>query len=226
MRDRAGVLAADRNRSTPIPSPTGQRGDSLQGPPVRGRRRPWLIALGALLASIGALAVVWMVGAAGQRQEVLVVRQELAYGDEVTSADLGIARVSVDPGVAVVPASRRSDMVGLIATTRLTPGSLLTGDALSPRSGPVAGQVLVPVALPAERMPAGGLQPGDRILAVTTQAEQGAAASIPAVVVRVGDMDVNGVSVVDVTAAAADGPRLTVSAAQDAVAIVVQPTGR
>ena len=78
------------------------RTDRQLAPSVRGRRRPWLVALGVLLACLGALGVVWMVGAAGQRQEVLVVRQELAYGDEVTASDVGVVRVSVDPGVEVM----------------------------------------------------------------------------------------------------------------------------
>jgi hypothetical protein len=210
-----------------IPSPTGSRADLRGAPatvPVRGRRRPGLIALGALLASVGALLVVWMVGAAGQRQEVLVVRQELAYGDTVTPESLGIARVSVDPGVEVVPASRRTIVLGLVATTRLTPGSLLTERAVAPVSGPEGGQVLVPLALPLERMPAGGLRPGDRLLAVTTQPEQSASASFPAVVARVGEMDVNGVSVIDVTTAAANGPGLAVAAAEGRIAVLVQPS--
>lgn len=195
--------------------------------PVRGRRRPWLIALGVLLASVGALGVVWMVGAAGQRQEVLVVRQELAYGDEVTASDIGIARVSVDPGVEVIPASQRAEVVGLVAASRLTPGTLLTDQALSAEAGPAAGQVLVPLALPIERMPAAGLRAGDRILAVPTQSDQSAVgASFLCEVARVGEMDVNGTTVVDVTTSAANGPGLTVSAAADQVAIVVLPTGR
>lgn len=185
-----------------------------------------MIALGALLASVGALVVVWMVGAAGQRQEVLVLRQELAYGDELSASDLGVARVSVDPGVAVIPASRRAEVVGLVAATHLSPGTLLTREALSADPGPAPGQVLVPLALPVERLPAGGLRAGDRILAVTTEAEEAGRASVAAVVARVGEMDVNGTTVIDVTTAAVNGPRLTVAAAEGHVAIVVQPSGR
>lgn len=225
MGDRVVTAEHSRAAGTSRPSRGETRTDRLLTPSVRGRRRPWLIALGALLASMGALGVVWMAGAAGQRQEVLVVRQELAYGDEVTAAVLGVSRVSVDPGVEVVPASGRSEVIGLTAATRLTPGMLLTQEALSAQSGPPAGKVLVPVALAAERMPAGGLQTGDRILAVPTQLP-GAPVSIPAVVERVGDVDINGVGVIDVTTAAQDGPRLAVAAAEGAVAIVVQPRSR
>lgn len=224
MRERG--LATLAKQDTGNSSADGAA-DRHMGPtvlPVRGRRRPWLIALGVLFACVGALGVVWMVGAAGQRQEVLVVRHELAYGDEVTAADLGIARVSVDPGVKVIPAARRSEVIGLVADTRLAPGTLLTSDSLTSRGGPAAGQVLVPVALAADRMPAGGLQAGDRILAVTTRSEQGTSSTAPAVVVRVGPMDVNGVSVVDVTTSASYGPSLAVAAADGSVAIVVQPS--
>lgn len=194
--------------------------------PVRGRRRPWLVALGAFLAATGALLVVWMVGAAGQRQEVLVLRQDVPYGQPVTDADLAVTRVSVDPGVEVVPAAGRDRVAGLVAATTLTAGALLTPASVEAAGEPGPGRVLVPVPLAAERLPAGGLRPGDRILAVgTASAESASALAIPSSVVRVGSMDVNGVSVVDVTVAAQDGSRLAVAAAQGAVAIVLQPSG-
>lgn len=195
--------------------------------PVRGRRRPWLVALGAFLAATGALLVVWMVGAAGQRQEVLVLRQDVPYGQQVTNADLAVTRVSVDPGVEVVPAADRDRVAGLVAATTLTAGALLTPASVETAGEPGPGRVLVPVPLPAERLPAGGLRPGDRILAVGTASAESPASTlaVPSRVVRVGSMDVNGVSVVDVSVASQDGSRLAVAAAQGAVAIVVQPSG-
>jgi len=200
--------------------------------PVRGRRRPWLLGLGALLAALGALTVVWLVGAAGQRQEVLAVRSDVAYGQVVTADDITIARVSVDPGVAVLPGAERSADVGQVAPTRLTPGMLLTAGMLEPTGEPGPGRVLVPIAVPSERMPAGGLRAGDRILAVDSEdaaaADGGvgvAAAPIPATVVRVGPVDINGVTVIDVTTASTAGPALAVAAANGHVALVVEPSG-
>ena len=111
----------------------------------------------------------WLVGAAGQRQEVLAVRAELAYGEVVTADDITIARVSVDPGIAVLPGADRDAVVGQVATTRLTPGMLLTEGMVEPVGEPGPGRVLVPIAVPAERMPAGGLRAGDRILAVDSE---------------------------------------------------------
>ncbi len=203
------------------------RGPAVDVAAVRGRRRPWLIATGLLLASVGALLVMWLVGSAGQRQDVLVVRQAVEYGEVIESADLGIARVSIDPGVEVVPASDRVLIEGKVATTRLTPGMLLAPGVAEPGGAPSPGQVLVPIAVPADRMPAGGLRAGDRILAVDSEPSDGLAssASIPAEVVRIGPMDVNGVTVVDVAAKAPDGPVLAVAAANGRVALVVVPVG-
>jgi hypothetical protein len=202
--------------------------------PVRARRRPWLVASGALLAAVGALSVVWLVGAAGQRQEVVAVRQEVAYGDVIEAADLGVARVSVDPGIDVVPAGDRDLLIGQVATTRLVPGMLMAPGMAGPSGEPAAGRVLVPIAVPIERMPAGGLRPGDRILAVDIDAESASGGASPAVstatavsatVVRTGPMDVNGVTVVDVTTAAPRGPSLAAAAAAGRIALVVEPSG-
>lgn len=199
--------------------------------PVRGRRRPWLLGLGAFLAAVGSLTVVWLVGAAGERQEVLAVRADVAYGEVGTADDITIARVSVDPGIAVLPGADRDSVVGQVATTRLTPGMLLTEGMLEPDGEPGPGRVLVPIAVPAERMPAGGLRAGDQILAVDSEAagpDAGAAvaaAPTAATVVRVGPADINGVTVVDVTTTAGAGPGLAVAAANGHVALIVEPTG-
>lgn len=216
------------------------------------------MASGALLASLGALMVVWLVGAAGQRQEVLVVRQQVPYGSVVTDEDLGVARISLDPGIRSVPTTDRGLVVGQVASTRLVPGMVLAPGMVEPEGEPVAGRVLVPLALATERMPAGGLRAGDRILVIDTgapgsfplggaaagsAAEGGAAAGsaatgegsgamgaglvrwVPAVVVRIGPIDVNGIVVVDVTVPAPDGPALAAAAAHGQVALVVQPMG-
>ena len=209
-----------------IESSVGNRDRSSAGPalaPIRGRRRPWLIGLGVLLASIGALTVVWLVGGAGQRQEVLAVREDVAYGQELSSDDVTVARVSVDPGVAVLPAADRDSVIGQVATTELSAGMLLTAAMVEPTGDPGPGLVLVPIALPAERTPAGGLRAGDQILAVDSEGSDDLS-PISATVVRVGPMDINGITVVDVTTAAASGPRLAVAGANGRVALVVEPT--
>jgi hypothetical protein len=224
VRADATLGRASRSPRSAAPSRAGLA-------PVRGRRRPWLLGLGALLAALGSLTVVWLVGAAGQRQEVLAVRADVAYGEALTADDITIARVSVDPGIAVLPGVDRDAVVGQVATTRLVPGMLLTAGMVEPGGEPGPGRVLVPIAVPAERMPAGGLRAGDRILAIDSEsAASDATAAMPAAptaatVVRVGPADINGVTVIDVTTADASGPRLAVAAANGHVALIVEPTG-
>lgn len=217
----------------PAPTPAAREQERVPGAadsraagptPIRARRRPWVIGLGALLSAIGALTVVWLVGAAGQRQDVLVVRSEVPYGQVLTTGDLAVVRVSVDPGVAVLPAARRDQVVGQVTTTHLGPGMLLTEGMVDVGSEPGPGRVLVPIAVPSERMPAGGLRAGDRLLLVDTEVV-GQMPATSGEVVRVGPVDLNGVSVVDVTTSARSGPALAVAGANGNVALLVEPSG-
>jgi hypothetical protein len=168
--------------------------------PVRGRRRPGLLAAGLMLAAMGSLVAVWLVNGAGHRVAVLVVARPVAAGSTITTADLGRAQV-------------------------LAPGSVREAGP------PAAGQVLVVLSLPAARMPASGLHPGDRILVVATppadaEPPTSAPVTIPATVVRQGAADLNGVRAVDVTVATGDGPALAATAATGRIAVVVQPRGQ
>jgi hypothetical protein len=208
---------------------------SLDVVTARGRRRPWVVALGLFLASTGTVVIVWLVGVAGKRVEVLVLRQDVPYGQAIALADLGIARVSVDPGVAMVPASDRAAVVGQYPQAPLSTGMLLTPSAYTTLSGPPSGKAIVPLAIPEERMPAIGLKAGDRVLIVdagdVAQAPLDAGAhgafglSTQATVARVGAADLNGVSVVDVLAASSAAPRLAIASVRGQVALVISSQG-
>jgi SAF domain len=196
----------------------------------RGRRRPWLLALGVILTCLGALTGVWMINAVGERTRVLTVARHVPYGSVVTEADFAVAEVSVDPSVATVPATELGRVVGSVAATELRPGMLLSRDAVTTAAPPGDGEVLVAVAFPAGRLPAGSLQAGDRILVVDTPAPDAEAptappATIPATVVRLAEPDLNGVTVVDVTVSRHDGPSLAARAATGRIAVVVEPRG-
>jgi hypothetical protein len=199
-------------------------------PPPRSRRRPGLYALGTVLVVVGALAAVWLVNSTSNRVPVLVLANDVSYGDTITRADLTTTEVAHDPSVRTVPADQASEVVGNVAATTLLKGSLLSPGQFAVAAPPGAGQVLVPLAMPVSRLPAGGLQPGDKILVVDTPPADAdvpvtAPASIPATVVRVGRADLNDVTVMDVTAATGDGPALAVRSATGRFALVVQPAG-
>ncbi|MFZ0323692.1 MAG: SAF domain-containing protein [Actinomycetes bacterium] len=229
------TTATNGSRSThaaAAPPPTSARPMPVapRVAPLKGRRRPGLIALGIALIAVGALAAVWLVNSAGQRTPVVALVRDVPYGSVITEADLGSAEVSVDSTVQTIPASETGSIVGSVAATDLTAGSLLGRGQLTAVAPPGTDEVLVAVAIPATRMPAGGLQAGDRLLVVDTpnpDADPSGVppATIPATVVRLGATDVNGVTVVDVTVATGDGPALAARTASGRIALVVEPRG-
>jgi Flp pilus assembly protein CpaB len=194
----------------------------------RPRRRPGLLALGVALVALGALAAAWLVSTSSARIAVLVAARDVPYGTVLTDADLSSVEVAGTSGVAVIPAGERDRVVGRVAATTIVAGSLLAPAQLTAAAPPAPGEVLVGVPLKADRLPAGGLTPGDRILIVETPGVDGDPPTGPpetlaATVVRVGPADLNGVSVLDVTVAAGDGPALASRAATGRIALVLLP---
>lgn len=194
----------------------------------RSRRRPGLLLAGLAMVAVGALAAIWLVSASGHRVPVVMAARDVPYGAVLTRADLTTTAVSVDPSVATVPAADTALLVGQTATTTLTTGQLLTRAQVTVGGVLKTGEVLVPLPVPAGRLPAGGLNAGDRLLVVDappTGADPvaGAPSMFAARVVRVGSPDVNGTVVVDVVAAGADGPALATRAATGRFAVVVLP---
>ena len=181
--------------------------------------------------AMGVLSGVWLVDRAGERVSVLAVVQAVPFGQVISADDLVGAEVSVDPSVATIPARDIGQVVGRVAGTNLTPGSLLSQSAVIDYAPPAAGELLVALAVPATRMPAGSLQPGDKVLVVNTPATDADVptlppSTIPATVVRLGQPDLNGVTVIDVTVTSTAGPALAARSATGRVAVVLQPRGR
>ena len=215
--------AASNGRSTHAP-----RGATVVTP--KGRRRPGLITAGVALAMLGALVAVWLVTSAGDRADVVMLARDVPYGASLTSADLALTAVAVDPTVATVPADDAASLVGQVAAADLVAGSLLAPGQVSAMAPPGPGEVLVPLPVSTERLPASGLTAGDRLLVVDTPAAAAdppsdAPASFAVTVVRLGAPDLNGVSVIDVVVAEADGPGLAARAATGRFALVLQAHG-
>lgn len=213
---------------------TTTRARTIQNTPTgqpRPRRRRGVVAGGLMLAALGGLVVAWMVSAAGGRSDVLVLARDVPYGQVITFDDLAVTAVAVDPLVATVPAGERSTIVGRVAATNLVAGALLAESQLTADAPPGPGEVLVPMPVRSDRLPAGGLRAGDRVLVVDAPSvgadpSQVSPATFDATVVRVGQPDLNEVVVVDVAAAEADGPSLATRAATGRFAFaVVNPGG-
>lgn len=231
---------APATRGAPPGRADGYGVRAAPGVPGRARRRPALLAAGVALAAVGALAGVALVNSAGHREAVLVMARPVAVGSVVGDGDVAVAQVYVDPSVQRVPATDRASVAGRVATTDLTAGELLApGQVADSAKVPRPGQVLTSVTVPASRVPAVGLQPGDVIRVVSTPADQGdpaaaavsasgspsgsGAGSIAATVVRVSGPDASSNVSIDVVVADVDGDGLAARAATGRIAIVLQP---
>jgi hypothetical protein len=198
---------------------------------VRTRRRPVLLALGVALTATGALTTAWLVEHADARVAVVVLARDVPYGAVLSSADLAVADVAADPRIATVPADQARAYAGRVAAVPLLAGSLLAPGSATDAPPPGPGQVLLALAVPATRMPVGALAAGDRVLMVSTPARDAeppttAPATLRATVVRLGEPDLDGVTVVDVTVPSADGPLAAAWSATGRVALLLEPGGQ
>ena len=183
-----------------------------------------------MLAALGGLVVAWMVAAAGGRADVVLLVRDVPYGQMLMTEDLTVTAVAVDTPVATVPADALATVVGQIAASDLVAGSLLSPGQVSADVPPGPGEVLIPMPVPADRLPAGGLHAGDRVLVVDAPSvgadpPQVAPATFEVTVIRVGEPDMNRTIVVDVAADEADGPGLATRAATGRFALAVLDAG-
>ena len=198
-------------------------------PPPRRRRRPALLALALALVVLGALGAAYLATSLGQTSPVIAMARQVPWGQTITAADLVEARVSSDPALAPIPYADRDQVIGMVAATTLTAGSLLTREALTEEPLPPPGQQLVGVGVTAVQLPTTQLRPGDEVLLVPGASSGGVGApaasgtprTVEATVVQSGSPGTDGLRVVDVLVDAADGPDVAARAAAGLIAIVV-----
>lgn len=197
-------------------------------PPPRRRRRPALLALAVTMVVLGALGATYLATSLGQTSPVIALAREVPWGQAITAADLVEARISPDPALQPIPYGDRDQVIGMVAATTLTSGSLLTRDSLTDQRLPAPGQQLVGVGVSTVQLPTTALRPGDDVLLVPVAAgsapvapETGAPGAVEATVVQTGPPGTDGLRVVDVLVAADDGPDVAARAAAGLIAIVV-----
>ncbi|MGX5657161.1 SAF domain-containing protein [Geodermatophilus nigrescens] len=198
-------------------------------PLPRRRGRPALLALAVAMVVLGVLGAAYLATSLGQTTPVIAVAREVPWGQQITAEDLVEARVSADPALDPIPFGDRDQVVGMVAATTLTPGSLLTREALTAQPLPPPGQQLVGIGVSTVQLPTTPLRPGDDVLLVPVIGSVGTGAATPvgttgvveATVVRSGSPGTDGLRVVDVLVDVADGPDVAARAAAGLVAIVV-----
>ncbi|MCK9871414.1 SAF domain-containing protein [Nocardiopsis dassonvillei] len=189
-----------------------------------------MIWLGAALVLFSALGATAVLGLVDDRVTVVAVAQDVPYGQPLTAQDLTTVRIAADPLVSVIPGDQLQEMVGQVAAADLYSGELLTTAKVDAEHLPASGQHLVPLPLRPSQLPAQGLRAGDVVQIVSTPGEGGEVPSelppsVTATVVRVGEPDVDGITVVDVQTPATDGAVLAARVATGRIALVVTSPG-
>jgi len=160
-RDAWGDPASSRSaRSTTGAKPGGDR---LPRPP--GRRRPGLAVIAVLLIVLGAAVAGLLALRIDERVPVLVARNQIGVGQQITAKDLSIARMATE-GVTVISADDASQVIGRYASQEIPQGRLIDAGMLNTTGLLTSGQAAVGIALQAGRYPASGLKPGDVVQVV------------------------------------------------------------
>jgi hypothetical protein len=233
--------------TTTLPPVPGATAGSMPTPPraPKARRRsPAVLALAVALVAAGGLGGAVLYNATGQRSAVLALAHNVPAGASITAADLVVAHISLDPALLPVGAASLQNVIGMHATTDLMAGQFLTTTDVTRNVLVQAGQQVVGLPAKDSQLPATTLQPGTRVMVVSTGTANDGGGSggsgatttggtiLPpvgtqtaATVITVGAADSTGISVVDVAVPAAQGPQLAVLAASGGFAVVFAPQG-
>jgi SAF domain len=143
--------------------PAGQaRQGSARRPSTAKHRRSGLIGLAVLLI-VGSAAVAGLLAVRlDSRSAVLVAARPIAIGQQISRADLGQARVASE-GLSLLSVSDSGQVIGKYAGQAIPKGRLIDAQMLQQKGFLTSGVVAVGVSVPPGRMPASGLQQGDRV---------------------------------------------------------------
>lgn len=205
-------------------------------PVPRRERKPAMAALAVLLIVGGALVSAYLVMVSGQRVPVIRISQPVAAGQQIPPGALEEVQISATGRLDYIPWSDRGKVAQTYATVTLVKGALLTNGMIGTAASVAKGTVVVGLALKPGQLPAGGVQPGDRVAvyAVSVQGgqtgtETGSVLAPAATVYDVaqpGQNDVQSDQVqVSVTVPAGEAPQVTQAASAGAVAVALLPAG-
>ena len=156
-----------RERPVTIPAPQ-QRQVSIPGKAKKQKKsgiRGGLLLVGVLLIA-GAGAGFWYVlMSLDERQQVLVAARDIQRWDLVSPGDFTAVEADVGPAAAL-GVNRLDAIVGRWATGSIPAGTIVTEGMF--QTPPLSGEeetdkVIIEVALPADQVPFGGMETGDKL---------------------------------------------------------------
>ena len=137
---------------------------------VRLRRIDLRVAVGVLLMLVAVFGGASLIRTAQARTPVLIAAGSVQPGEVIEAGDVRIAELSLSGGVAYLPASMRSQIVGRVAAEPLWDGKVLGPNSLSQSPPLPAGTVAMSLMLKPEAAVAGGIRPGDNVAVITSTA--------------------------------------------------------
>jgi hypothetical protein len=135
-------------------------------PTSRSRAR---IAAGALLILAAVATVLVVFDSVDQRQAVLQVVNDVPAGTQLARSDLRVVEVSVDPSLAVVPATQMSGVVGTYAKVRIVAGGLVAQPLLQAEPLVAPGASVLAVSVPPAHLPIGLRERSQVLLVIAPQ---------------------------------------------------------
>jgi Flp pilus assembly protein CpaB len=130
---------------------------------ARLRRLDLRVIAGLLLMLVAVVGGSSLIRNAQARTPVLVAAGTVQPGEVITAGDVRIVEASLSAGIAYLPASARSDVVGRVAAEPLWTGKVLGPGSLSDAPPLAPGLVAFSLLLSPQAAVAGNLKAGDRV---------------------------------------------------------------
>lgn len=188
------------------------------------RRRWGRIGGGVFAAVLGGWLFASLYLSAGDRIDVLAVATKVGRYEVIERSDLRVVSISKDSDVSSIPAARLDDLVGRVAATDLTSGSLLADGALLPpgerlvqSSEAVVGVLVKPGDSPTTEMRRGATV---SVVVRPPAGTGGAVTEVPGWLVDVGSAASNGDRTIEVVVARTSAAAVSAAAADRRVTIV------
>lgn len=217
-------------KKTPATKADPEQAPAAGQTPVKNRRRPLLLAAGALLAVLSILGVVYLFAQSRQTVDALVLKADAPAGATLTADMLTKRTLNADSGLQIIPVEDADTILDSQLSTRLPAGSLLTPSHVTVQLLPEKGTSIVGVAVPYQKRPATPLQRGDKVRIVDTPRDQADPPSQGPIatrgtVVSTEDHPDTGVTVVDVIVPDGEANWVAARSATNRIAVIIDSRG-
>jgi len=141
----------------------------LDAPAGGSVRSQWPeLTLGLIVVGVFALAGAWFYSNASEADQVLALGGPVERGAVITRSDLVIVDIATQDLVNTLTNDQSTLVVGNIALTDLSAGTLITSDLFISRAPIPPGDGIVGLALAPGQFPTLSLRPGDAVRVVAT----------------------------------------------------------